>query len=89
MEFKKDAGARLAYDEDMDMIIFEHLVSETNEPKKKWTLVGDGDYEGFKWEDGKWQHVVKVFNQVTPDGEAPVPKPLKDAGNLLDDKLPQ
>jgi hypothetical protein len=88
MEFKKDAGARLTYDDDMDMIIFEHLISETNEPKKKWTLIGDGDYEGFKWVDGKWLHVEKVFNEVTPDGQAPVPKPVTGTGNLLDDKSP-
>jgi hypothetical protein len=88
MEFKKDAGARLTYDDDMDMIIFEHLISETNEPKKKWTLIGDGDYEGFKWVDGKWLHVEKVFTQVTPDGQAPVPKPVTGSGNLLDDRSP-
>jgi len=88
MEFKKDAGARLTYDDDMDMIIFEHLISETNEPKKKWTLIGDGDYEGFKWVNGKWLHIEKVFTQVTPDGQAPVPKPVSNTGNLLDDKSP-
>jgi len=89
LEFKKDAGARLAYDDDMGMIIFEHLISETNEPKKKWTYIGDGDYEGFKWVNGKWLHVEKVFTQVTPDGQAPVPKPVNGGGNLLDDKLPK
>ncbi len=88
MEFKKDAGARLTYDDDMGMIIFEHLISETNEPKKKWTLVGDGDYEGFKWVNGKWLHVEKVFTEVTPDGQAPVPKPVNNTGNLLDDRSP-
>jgi hypothetical protein len=54
MEFKKEAGARLVYDKDLQMIVFEHLISETNEPKKKWTLIPDGDYEGFKWKNGKW-----------------------------------
>lgn len=88
MEFKKDADARLTYDNDMGMIIFEHLISETNEPKKKWTYIGDGDYEGFKWSDGKWVHIDKVFTEVTPDGQAPVPKPINSSGNLLDDKAP-
>lgn len=88
MEFKKDAGPRLSYDTDMDMIIVEHLVSESNEPKKKWTLVGDGDYEGFKWKNGKWVHVEKVFNYVTPDGQAPVPNPVRNqSGELMEDKL--
>lgn len=88
LEYKKEAGPRLTYDKDLDMIIVEHLVSESNEPKKKWTLVGDGDYEGFKWKGGKWVHVEKVFNVVTPDGEAPVPNPLRDpAGNIDENKL--
>jgi len=88
MEYKKDAGPRLAYDKDLDMIVVEHLVSESNEPKKKWTLVGDGDYEGFKWKNGKWVHVEKVFNYVTPDGQAPVPNPIRNqSGDLMEDKL--
>jgi hypothetical protein len=88
MEYKKEAGPRLNYDKDLDMIILEHLISESKEPHKKWTLVGDGDYEGFKWKNGKWVHVEKVFNVVTPDGEAPVPNPIRDpSGNIDENKL--
>ncbi len=88
MEYKKEAGPRLKYDEDLDMIIVEHLVSESNQPNKKWTLVGDGDYEGFVWKGNKWMHVEKVFNVVTPDGQAPVPNPIRDpAGNIDEKKL--
>ena len=88
MEYKKSAGARLTYDENLGMIVFEHLESESNEPNKKWTLIPDGDYEGFKWANGKWVHVEKVFNQITPEGQEPVPNPIKDAqGNTQEDKL--
>jgi len=86
MEFKKEAGPRLSYDKDLDMIIAEHLVSESSEPQKKWTLVGDGDYEGFQWAGGKWVHVNKVFNVVTPEGKEPVPNPIRDASGNLDEK---
>lgn len=79
MEFKKDAGPRLTFDEDLNMIVFEHLVSESNQPNKKWTLVGDGDYEGFKWMEGRWVYVNKIFNEVTPEGKAPAPVPLNDS----------
>ena len=85
MEYKKGAGPRLAYDKDLDMIIVEHLISASNEPKKKWTLVGDGDYEGFKWKNGKWIHVEKVFTTITPDGEAPVPNPVRNAEGTIDE----
>ncbi|HNK29885.1 MAG TPA: hypothetical protein PKG65_13220 [Ferruginibacter sp.] len=88
MEYKKDAGPRLTYDKDLDLIIVEHLVSESGDPKKKWTLVGDGDYEGFKWKNGKWIHVEKVFNYVTPLGQEPLPNPIRNQdGNLMEDKL--
>jgi hypothetical protein len=87
MEFKKEDGPKLNYDAEMDMIIVEHLISETNEPNKKWTYVGDGDYEGFKWKAGKWVHVEKIFNQVTPLNEMPVPNPIDKEGNA-DSKLP-
>lgn len=85
MEYKKESGPRLNYDKELDMIIMEHLISESNEPKKKWTLVGDGDYEGFKWKNGKWVHVEKVFNMVTPDGQAPMPNPLRSTDGIIDD----
>lgn len=88
MEYKKSTGARLTYDENLGMIVFEHLESESSEPKKKWTLIPDGDYEGFKWSNDKWVHVEKVFNQITPEGKEPLPSPVKDAnGNTEEDKL--
>jgi len=88
MEYKKDAGPRLSYDPELDMIIVEHLVSESGEPNKKFTLVGDGDYEGFKWQGGRWVHIEKVFNYVTPLGQEPVPNPIRDnGGNLMDNKI--
>ncbi|HOZ79091.1 MAG TPA: hypothetical protein PLY34_13940 [Ferruginibacter sp.] len=90
MEYKKTAGARLTFDEDLDMIILEHLVSETGETQKKWTYIPDGDYEGFKWKNGRWVHVEKVFNQITELGKEPVPMPVKDAqGNTIQENLKQ
>lgn len=88
MEYKKNAGARLTYDDDLKMIVFEHLESESNEPNKKWTYIPDGDYEGFKWKNGKWIHVNKVFNLVTPEGKEPLPNPVKDAeGKTIEERL--
>jgi hypothetical protein len=66
------------------MIVYEHLISESNEPNKKWTLVGDGDYEGFKWKGGKWVHIEKVFNVITPLNQEPVPNPIRDAQGNID-----
>jgi hypothetical protein len=90
MEYKKNASPRLTYDANMDMIIYEHLISETGEPNKKYTYIPDGDYEGLKWRDGKWVHIQKVFNQMTPEGKEPVPNPIRDAKGTIDEsKLSQ
>jgi hypothetical protein len=78
IEFKKDGNARMQYDEELDMIIFDHLISESNEPAKKYTYIPDGDYEGFKWKDGRWVHINKVFNFKLKDGEAPVAIPITE-----------
>ena len=88
MEYKKMAGPRLTFDNDLNLIILEHLISESNEPDKKYTLVGDGDYEGLKWFNGKWTFINKVFNEVTPEGKPPTPNTiLDDAGNFDETKM--
>jgi len=79
IEYKKNGNGRLLYDEEMGMIMYDHLISETNEPAKKFTYVPDGDYEAFKWVNGKWLHVEKVFTFKLMDGQAPVEKPLNES----------
>ncbi|MBS1751303.1 MAG: hypothetical protein JST63_15495 [Bacteroidetes bacterium] len=78
IEYKKEGNASIRYDDEMKMIIYDHLISENNQPEKKYTYIPDGDYEGFKWENGKWLHVDKVFTYKLQDGQAPVEKPLKE-----------
>ena len=88
MVYKKNASPRLTYDPNLGMIIYEHLISETGEPQKRWTYIPDGDYEGLVWRDGKWVHIEKVFRQKTPEGQEPVPQPLLDPnGNIDESKL--
>jgi hypothetical protein len=78
IEYKKNGNGRLLYDVEMGFIMYDHLISETNEPAKKFTYVPDGDYEAFKWVNGKWLHVEKVFTFKLEDGQAPVEKPLNE-----------
>ena len=85
IEYKKEASTTLNYDEDSQMILVDHLISETDEPEYPWTFVPDGDYEGFQWVNGRWQHVNKVFDFKLKDGEAPVPDALKDMEGKSDE----
>lgn len=88
MEYKKEASTVLNYDPDMDMIVFDHLISESDEPERKSTYIPDGTYEGFKWKNGQWVHVNKLFNFSLEDGQFPVDEKLRDEkGNINEEKL--
>lgn len=88
MEFKKESTAKLNYDDDLGVIIAEHLVSETKEPQKKWTYVTDGDFEGFRWVNGKWVFLDNVRNYITRDPKLPLEKTIRDdKGNIDYNKL--
>jgi len=90
IEYKKEANTRFNYDPELDMIVFDELTSESDEPDRKSTFVPDGDFEGFKWEDGKWLHVPKVFNFSLKDGQFPQDEKLLDeSGGINEDKLKQ
>ena len=86
MEYKKEANTMLNYDPELDMIVFDHLISETEEPEKKNTYIPDGSYEGFKWKDGQWVHVDKVFDFQLQDGQFPVDDKLRDDQGNIDEK---
>ena len=84
IEYKKVARAVLEYDEELELIIIDHLISETGEPENKFTYIPDGDVEAFKWKNGKWVHVDKLYDFKLEDGEFPMPAPIRDKdGNLL------
>ncbi|MDB5191221.1 MAG: hypothetical protein JWQ96_784 [Segetibacter sp.] len=87
LEYKKEGKARMNYDPEFDMIVYDHLESETNENDKKYTLVPDGDYQGFKWNNGQWTFIDKVFDFKLKDGEAPMPAPLKDASGKSNEQI--
>jgi hypothetical protein len=85
IEYKKEASTLVNYVPDEGLILVDHLISETDEDDKPYTFIPDGDYEGFKWQNGTWVHVDKVFNfkvdmkGVDPYlGNAPGGEPLID-----------
>ncbi|MDE3247693.1 MAG: hypothetical protein KGO82_03470 [Bacteroidota bacterium] len=86
IEYKKEARTLFNYNPEMDMIVYDHLTSETEEPKRKETYIPDGDFEGFRWENGQWVHVDQVFNFKLKDGEFPQDATIKDASGNVDEK---
>ena len=90
IEYKKEASTFVNYDPDLNLIIYDHLISETDEPDKPYTFIPDGDSEGFVWKGGKWVHNDKVFDFKLEDGQAPMPDPVRDTdGKNNEEKLQQ
>ncbi|MEO5685393.1 MAG: hypothetical protein ABIQ88_22290 [Chitinophagaceae bacterium] len=86
IEYKKEARTLFNYNPEMDMIIYDHLISESEEPARKETYIPDGDFEGFRWENGQWVHVDKVFNFKLKEGEVPQEATIKDDGGNINEK---
>ena len=91
IEYKKEAGTRFNYDPQMDMVVYDHLVPEGDQPQKKDTYIPDGDFEAFQWKDGRWVHVTKqLFSFKLKDGEFPMEaKMLDDEGKANELQLQQ
>jgi hypothetical protein len=95
LEYKKDTRVLANYIPDLDVILVDHLISESDEPDNKWTYVPDGDNEAFKWENGRWVHIDKAFDYKidmsqadTYMGNPPMGDPILDAkGNKNEKKL--
>ena len=84
MEYKKESAAKLNYDEEQGLIIAEHLVSETHEDQKKWTYISDGDFQGFKWFNGKWVFIDNIRNYSTHNPNTPLEKVIRDDKGEID-----
>lgn len=88
IEYKKEAKTFFNYDPELDLIIVDHLISETDEPEKKFTYIPDGDYEAFRWKNGQWVHIDKLFHEKLNDGDFPRERLLyDDAGNANEQQL--
>ncbi len=78
MEYKKGVQASLNWDAELKMIYFDKLVSQVNDPNRKYTYVPSGQYDGLRWGNERWNYVQDLIPvQNFKDGEAPAPKPVK------------
>jgi hypothetical protein len=89
IEYKKEAKTFFNYDPEKDIIVFDHLISESNEPERKSTYIPDGDFEAFKWQNGQWVHMERLdFDVKLKDGDFPKESTiLDDAGNRNEQQL--
>jgi hypothetical protein len=87
LEYKKDGGARMNYDPFYDAIIFSHLTSESDDINNKSTLIPYGDYEGFRWINGKWVFVDDPFKGFESKSSQRPPPLLDEKGNFDEKRL--
>lgn len=78
IEYNYKAPTVLNYDKDFEMIVFDHVTPPVDKARgATFTYVPDGTYEGFKWGDGHWNWVEKVFTfAINEDNNPPIPVPL-------------
>jgi hypothetical protein len=75
-EYSAEASVRVNWDEQYQMVLFDHLIAWPSPFGRGITFVPDGSYDGLKLEKGRWKFVEKVFNDV--QDEAPRPEPVLD-----------
>lgn len=80
IDYKFDALASLGYDTSQQMIIYDHTApTDSIELGLTFSYVPDGTYEGFKFENGFWNWIEKVFTfAINENDHPPLPRPLFD-----------
>jgi hypothetical protein len=62
LEYSQDAGVSLRYDNQMKMIVYDHLVPMDGAPVGMYSFyIPDFTYEGLEFKKGKWIHHSMVF----------------------------
>jgi len=75
LEYSAESSVRCNYDEFEEMIIFDHLMRMGSPiPGQGMTSMPDGTFEGYRYNNGVWEYVPKVFNTVVdePPREFPI-----------------
>lgn len=72
LEYKKGVNVGMNWDEEHKAILFDDIVSQVNDPNRKYTFVPTGQYNGLRWTNGKWQFVPNLIPVLElKDGDAP------------------
>jgi len=79
LEYKKEVHAGLNWDDERKVIIFDKLVSQVNDPNRKYTYVPSGQYDGLRWGNDMWNYVRDLIPvTILKDQEAPIMDPAQE-----------
>ncbi|MEL6717690.1 MAG: hypothetical protein AAFO82_01780 [Bacteroidota bacterium] len=77
LEYSAESKIVCNYDEFEDAIIYDHLMLVGSEiPGERPLQIPDGTFEGYKYQDGLWVYVPKMFHTVVE--KAPREEPVLD-----------
>jgi len=87
MMFGADANASLNYNPALEMIVFDNVIPQSGMmPGQGVSKYPDGSYQAYRFKDGNWNHIDKLYNQVMD--EAPRPNPVnKKPGGVFGKKI--
>lgn len=72
LEYKKGVHVGMNWDDNLKAILFDDLVSQINDPNRKYTFIPSGQYNGLRWQDNQWHFVSDIIPILNlKDGEAP------------------
>ncbi|MFN4257092.1 MAG: hypothetical protein ACK4Q5_18990 [Saprospiraceae bacterium] len=83
LEYSAEASVRCNWDEQYQMVLFDHLIPSPSPFGRGMTNIPDGSVEGFTLENGRWKHISKVFNDVMSEPPRPEPVLGKPGKNIL------
>ncbi len=76
LEYKKDVQASMNWDAERSVIMFDKLVSQVNDPTRKYTYVPSGQYDGLRWDNETWNYIQDLIPvTMLKDGDAPSDPP--------------
>ena len=73
LEYKKGTQVTMNWDNEKLAIVFDQLVSQMNDPHRKYTFVPSGEYDGFRWGNDMWNYIRDLMPvTILQDGEQPL-----------------
>ena len=73
LEYKKEVQVFMNWDQEKQVIVFDRLVSQMNDPHRKYTYVPSGEYDGFRWANDMWNYLRDIMPiKILQDGEQPL-----------------
>jgi hypothetical protein len=81
LQYADDAVVSLNYNEDLELLIYDHLISRMGRiPNQGVTSLPDGSYEAYKIKRGKLEYIEKVYDHIYETAPRPMPKDESKGG---------